>query len=206
MPLIRFVLVMSVAGKFSYLYRNNFGCNSDTITKPFTVYPYPYVNAGPDRFVLEGGQIQLESISYGHDLQYAWTPVQYLNNSSIPNPVVKSPATDMTYRLTVTARGGCISADEVLVKLLKFPIIPNTFTPNNDGINDTWRIDYLNSYPDNRVQVFTRSGTVVFESKGYNKPWDGTFKGKPLPFDTYYYIIEPGSGRDPITGYITILK
>ena len=185
---------------------NSFGCNSDTVTKPFTVYPYPYVNAGPDRFVLEGGQIQLESISYGNDLQYAWTPVQYLNNSSIPNPVVKSPATDMTYRLTVTARGGCISADEVLIKLLKFPSIPNTFTPNNDGINDTWRIDYLNSYPDNRVQIFTRSGTVIFESKGYSKPWDGTFKGKPLPFDTYYYIIEPGSGRDPITGYVTILK
>ena len=112
----------------------------------------------------------------------------------------------MTYRLTVTARGGCSLSDDVFVKLLKFPIIPNTFTPNNDGINDTWRIDYLNTYPNNVVQVFTRTGQLVFESRGYNTPWDGTIKGKPLPFDTYYYIIEPGNGRDPLTGYVTILK
>lgn len=112
----------------------------------------------------------------------------------------------MTYTLTVTARGGCSRSDDVFVKLLKFPKIPNTFTPNNDGINDTWRIDYLNTYPDNRVQVFTRTGQLVFESRGYNTPWDGTIKGKPLPFDTYYYIIEPGNGRDPLTGYVTIIK
>ena len=41
---------------------------------------------------------------------------------------------------------------------------------------------------------------------GYYKPWDGTKAGKPLPSDTYYYIIEPGEGRKPITGYITIMK
>jgi gliding motility-associated-like protein len=119
---------------------------------------------------------------------------------------VNKPLTDMTYRLTVTVRGGCSASDEVFVKLLKFPVIPNSFTPNNDGINDTWRIDYLNTYPNNRVQVFTRTGQQVFESRGYDKPWDGTLKGKPLPIDTYYYIIEPGNGRDPITGYVTILK
>ena len=101
---------------------------------------------------------------------------------------------------------GCQLSDDVFVKLLKFPAIPNTFTPNGDGINDQWRIDYLNSYPDNRVQIFTRAGNLIFESRGYNTPWDGTFKGKPMPFDTYYYIIEPGNGRDPITGYVTIIK
>jgi len=112
----------------------------------------------------------------------------------------------MTYTLTVTARGGCPTSDDVFVKLLKFPVIPNTFTPNGDNNHDKWVIDYLNTYPDNRVQVFTRTGQVVFESRGYNTPWDGTIKGKPLPFDTYYYIIEPGNGRDPITGYVTILR
>ena len=94
----------------------------------------------------------------------------------------------------------------MFVRLLKAPKIPNTFTPNNDGINDFWTIEYLNTYPDNRVQVFTRTGQLVFESRGYNKPWDGTKNGKPLPFDTYYYIIEPNNGRKPITGYVTIVK
>ncbi len=185
---------------------NTHGCNSDTITKMYTVYPYPHVNAGPDRFVLEGGQIQLETITFANDAQYNWTPSLYLTDSKIARPWVIKPLTDMTYRLTVTARGGCALSDDVYVKLLRFPVIPNTFTPNNDGINDTWRIDFLNTYPDNRVQIFTRGGNLVFQSRGYNTPWDGTVKGKPLPFDTYYYIIEPGSGRDPITGYVTILK
>ncbi|MBK7433908.1 MAG: PKD domain-containing protein [Chitinophagaceae bacterium] len=185
---------------------NSLGCNSDTITKPFTVYPYPKVNAGPDRFILEGGSIQIESVTYGNDLQFLWTPSLYLDNDKVAKPRVTRPLTDMTYILTVTARGGCAKSDDVFVKLLKFPVIPNTFTPNNDGINDTWRIDYLETYPDNWVQVFTRAGQKVFESRGYTKPWDGTIKGKPLPVDTYYYIIEPGSGRDPITGYVTIVK
>ena len=185
---------------------NSFGCNSDTTTKSFTVYPYPHVNAGPDRLVLEGGSTQLESVTFANDPNYSWTPNLYLTDSHIPKPRVISPKTDMTYRLTIIARGGCALSDDVFVKLLKFPVIPNTFTPNNDGINDTWRIDYLNTYPNNRIQIFTRAGQLVFESRGYNTPWDGTIKGKPLPFDTYYYIIEPGNGRDPLTGYVTILK
>lgn len=185
---------------------NSHGCNSDTLTKTFTVNPYPHVNAGPDRFILEGGQITLESVTFANDPQYLWTPNLYLLNNTVAQPRVIKPLTDMTYRLTVTARGGCARFDDVFVKLLKFPVIPNTFTPNNDGINDTWRIDYLNTYPDNRVQIFTRSGQLVFQSRGYNTPWDGTMKGKPLPLDTYYYIIEPGSGRDPVTGYVTIIK
>jgi len=185
---------------------NSLGCNSDTVTKPFVVYPYPKVNAGPDRFILEGGSIILETVLYGNNMQYLWTPSLYLDNNRIAKPRVSRPLTDMLYTLTVTAQGGCSKSDDVFVKLLKFPVIPNTFTPNNDGINDTWRIDYLDTYPENRVQVFTRTGQLVFESRGYSKPWDGTIKGKPLPVDTYYYIIEPGSGRDPITGYVTIVK
>ncbi len=185
---------------------NTLGCNSDTISKPFSVYPYPKVNAGPDKFVLEGGSVELEASAFAREPVYSWTPGDFLTDSKILRPRAVSPRTDMTYRLTVTGKGGCQLSDDVFVKLLKFPAIPNTFTPNGDGINDTWRIDYLNTYPNNRVQIFTRAGKLVFESKGYTTPWDGTLKGKPLPFDTYYYIIEPGNGRDAVTGYVTIIK
>ena len=164
------------------------------------------VNGGGTRSVLEGGTITLNATASGSQLQYLWSPPDNLSSTTVLNPVVTGSGSDRTYRLTVTALGGCIAADYVLVKILKFPVIPNTFTPNDDGINDTWVIDHLDTYPDCHVQVFNRYGQLVFESYGYTKPWDGSYKGKPTPWGTYYYVIEPGSGRKPITGYVTIIK
>jgi gliding motility-associated-like protein len=184
---------------------NSFGCNSDTPRKPFTVNPYPVVNAGEDRFVLEGGSILLKPMVTAIEPTYLWEPATYLNNNLIAQPT-SSPMEDITYKVTVTGRGSCSSSDVVFVKVLKGPKIPNTFSPNGDGINEKWTIEYLDTYPDNRVQVFTRVGQLVFESRGYKIPWNGTMNGKTLPIDTYYYIIEPGNGRKPLTGYVTILK
>jgi gliding motility-associated-like protein len=188
---------------------NSFGCVHD-ITKSFTVHPFPVVNAGRDSAILEGGQIVLTPTVTGNDLRYKWTgtltPLR-LNNDTILNPIA-SPTADITYTLTATARGGCLADDKVFIKVLKYPVIPNTFTPNNaDSRHSYWDIQYLNSYPSNKVQVFTRTGQLVFESRGYKTAWDGSnLQGKFLPFDTYYYVIEPGSGRAPITGYVTIVK
>jgi len=186
---------------------NSQGCNSDTLTQPFTVHPFPVVDAGPDRVVLEGGSVTMQPVVTGNDLQYLWSPATYLNNTNTATPTANIIMDDITYTLTVTGRGGCTApSDKVFIKVLKAPRIPNTFTPNGDGINETWLIDYLDTYPNCKVQVFTRTGQLVFESRGYKTPWNGTIGGKPLPFDTYYYVIEPGNGRAPMTGYVTIIK
>ncbi|WP_462254539.1 PKD domain-containing protein [Ferruginibacter sp.] len=186
---------------------NSLGCNSDTLTQQFTVNAYPVVDAGPDGIVLEGGSFTMKPVITGNNLQYLWSPATYLNNTNTATPTASNMLDDITYQLVVTARGGCAAPpDFVFVKVLKAPKVPNTFTPNNDGINDFWLIDYLDTYPNCKVQVFTRTGQLVFESRGYKKPWNGTIGGKPLPFDTYYYIIEPENGRKPITGYVTIVK
>ena len=185
---------------------NSHGCYSDTLTKSITVHPYPAVDAGADRFVLEGGTVFMKIFVTGSNLQYLWTPSLYLNNARIANPRSMDIRNDITYTLTVTSTGDCTASDNVFIKVLKIPKVPNTFTPNNDGINDFWEIQYLEDYPNNHVQVFTRSGQLVFESRGYYKAWNGMYKGKSLAADTYYYILEPGSGRDPFTGFVTIIK
>jgi gliding motility-associated-like protein len=134
-----------------------------------------------------------------------WEPGLYLNNNTIAEPV-STPLQDISYKVTVSNAGGCNSTDIVLVKILKGPNIPNTFSPNGDGINEKWIIEYLSTYPNCKVKVFTRQGQLVFESRGYKSPWNGTLNGMTLPFVTYYYIIEPENGRKPLTGYVTIVK
>lgn len=185
---------------------NSHGCKSESLSKSLTVYPYPIVNAGPDRTVLEGGTITIQASAIGTNLQYLWTPAQYLNDQKLLQPKLVDAKFDILYTLYVTGPGGCKTSDNMFVHVLKTPSIPNTFSPNGDGINDAWTIQYLDEYKNSHTQVFTRTGQKVFENRGLYKPWNGTYKGKTLPMDTYYYIIEPGNGRDPVTGFVTIIK
>jgi gliding motility-associated-like protein len=208
-PSFTYVHPDSVEYNIRFYTVNIYGCNSDTINRLFKVYPNPSVYAGEDKMILQDAKITLNPVASGVELQYLWSPNLYFinGNNTVKNAVAIGIKDDITYTLTVTARGGCKRHDDVYIKILKPPYIPNTFSPNDDGINDKWLISYLNDYPDCRVEVFTRAGQFVFRSsKGYGAAWDGKRNGKPLPFDTYYYVIEPGFGRDPITGYVTLLK
>jgi gliding motility-associated-like protein len=189
----------------SFFVTGSNGCLSDTLNTRFKVYPYPDVQSGGDQFVLEGNSITLPATINGNDVSFIWTPAQYLNNPTLLNPIC-TPTDDITYTLLATSEGGCRREERVKVTVLKVPGIPNTFSPNNDGINDKWVIKYLEQYPYAKVQVFTRTGQLVFESLGYKNAWDGRFNGKALPVDTYYFVIEPESGRKPVTGYVTIIK
>ncbi|WP_186461763.1 gliding motility-associated C-terminal domain-containing protein [Mucilaginibacter pallidiroseus] len=83
--------------------------------------------------------------------------------------------------------------------------LTNTFTPNNDGINDFWLIRNVDKYTDALVQVYDRSGLQVFQSRGYAKPFDGIFRGKTLPSGTYYYVITLDRGCK-VSGNVTILR
>ncbi len=183
------------------------GCKSAIATRQVTINPLPTVNAGLDQVVLEGGQVQIKaSVSGSSAYKYSWTPGTWLNDTTALQPI-SMPQADITYTITVTGAGNCTASDEVVVKLLKGLVIPNAFTPNGDGINDKWVIEYLESYPGSVVNIFDRYGKIVFTSKatGYIS-WDGTVSGKPLPIGTYYYIIDPKNGRKALTGSVTILR
>jgi len=85
--------------------------------------------------------------------------------------------------------------------------VPNAITPNGDGVNDTWIIDQIEIYPEVKVEIYNRWGELIFHApKGYTKPWDGTFKGRELPIDSYHYVIDLNNGRDVVTGSITIIR
>ena len=67
--------------------------------------------------------------------------------------------------------------------------IPNVFSPNGDGINDTWEIPNLNRIPEATIVIYNRKGTLIFKSKGYSQPWDGTLNGSKLESGTFDYVI-----------------
>ena len=78
------------------------------------------------------------------------------------------------------------------------------FSPNGDGINDGWVVEDIELFPNNVVQIFNRSGKLVFKKKGYDNTFEGTFKGKKLPVGPYIYIIDLGNGSQPTRGWIYI--
>ncbi len=86
------------------------------------------------------------------------------------------------------------------------PVIPNAFTPNGDGFNDTWNIKYIDFYPNCTVTIFNRWGQNVYSSIGYGIPWNGTYRGAALPTSTYYYIIDLKNGLRALSGFVVIIR
>lgn len=89
--------------------------------------------------------------------------------------------------------------------------IPTAFTPNADGANDTWRIlaptDISGAdFADAEIRVYDKRGTVVYGASGFNSTWDGTYQGKLLPVDTYYYTIELKQRQKRYKGIVAILR
>jgi len=84
--------------------------------------------------------------------------------------------------------------------------VSNTFTPNGDGINDTWEIKYIYLYPKCTVEVYNRNGNKILYSLGYPTAWDGKYNGTALQTGTYYYIVNLNNGTKPVTGSITIIR
>lgn len=96
------------------------------------------------------------------------------------------------FELTVTDNDTLTNKDQVTVTLFDGPIaqnIPRYFTPNNDGVNDTWIWSNIELYENSRLVIFNRFGQKIFETDSYQNNWNGMVDGKPLQEDAYYYSI-----------------
>lgn len=191
--------------KMTLAVKNDFGCANQN-EWPVEVFSLPVVDAGPDQFILLGRSTQLNASVSQDVVSLIWTPQTYLSNANIPNPAVNGPAFDIRYAISVSNANNCKATDTVQVKLLRTIQVPNVFSPNGDGINDVWNVRFLADYPGCIVDIFDRYGKQVFHSVGYNKPWDGTRGGTPIPVGVYYYIITPKNGAPTVNGSVTVLR
>lgn len=97
-------------------------------------------------------------------------------------------------------------SDPVAMTVVPQVAVPNAFTPNGDGVNDRWEIQSIGSFPDCLVKIYNRYGKLIYQSRGYQIPWDGTVSGMRAPASTYYYVIDIGFKNNVLSGYVTLLR
>lgn len=163
------------------------GANTGSNQLTINVHPYITISAGPYTNIPFGGSTQLKGSG---GVTYSWAPTETLDNPNIANPIA-TPLGATTYTLTATSVEGCRFFSDVIVNVLDSIFVPNTFTPNSDGVNDTWEIKLIEFFPKAEITVFDRWGQIVFKTIGYpnSARWDGTRNGTQLPASTYYYTI-----------------
>jgi gliding motility-associated-like protein len=169
-------------------------CFTDTATITVTVVPLPTVTVGRDTTIMVGVSFPLRP-AYSADItQYKWSPSDYLSCTNCPNPIT-TPLKGILYTITVTNSLGCTASDQQQISLIcnsEGVFIPNTFTPNGDGVNDVFYPRGQGIRAVRYLRIFNRWGQLVFERTNFNTDdrsagWDGTYKGQKLPGDVFVY-------------------
>lgn len=190
-------------------------CIADTQKVRLTVNALPLVDAGSDERIVAGGSVTLQAS--GTNINHlVWSPDSLLSCSTCYSPIAK-PAMTTTYYLTAYSAKGCIATDSVTVHVLcdgSQLFIPNTFTPNGDGLNDYFypRSEGISSIAS--FSIYNRWGELLFnrEAMAVNDEqagWDGTAKGQKLAPDVYVYVIIAScrSGEQiSLKGDVTIMR
>lgn len=191
--------------RYGVVVSNAFNC-SDTAYSRIAVVKLPIVQAGPDRIIVAGKSIVLNGSISGPYANFVWAPPTYINNINTLNPTINPPSA-FAYYLTAQALGNCGTvADTMYVKIYSGIYIPNAFTPNGDGKNDTWNIPVLEAYPLHQLTIYNRYGQAVFSGKQSFSGWNGQYKGRDMPIGAYTYVIDLKNGTPPIKGTVLLVR
>ena len=171
-------------------------CFSDTLYQHVLVEPYPTVNVGPDIKVLSGASVYLKADTT-HAVSISWSPRTGLMCYECDNPVAKVEG-KITYIAEARNRLGCKTTDDITITVgcdASTFFMPNTFTPNGDGLNDIYSPRGRGIQEINYFKLFNRWGELLFEAKSFpcNDPkygWNGMYQSELMKADVYVYILE----------------
>ena len=79
------------------------------------------------------------------------------------------------------------------------------FSPNDDGVDDEWKVEGMETCSNCQVMIYTRHGQLVFSAKPYRNNWNAGFRGQPLPQGAYYFVIKRPNFKD-VTGSISLIR
>ncbi len=196
---------------------SNHGCK-DTVSKQLNLTPRP--SAGFAYSISSGVNVGttvnfVDTSSYSNSWTWSFGDSQG-NGSTLQNPSTIY-YDNGTYVITqVVSDGyGCSDTAKAVIKINNITneistLIPNAISPNGDGKNDVWKLDFLSLlYPNASIEIYNRWGENVYVSEGsYTNPWDGTYKGQALPVGTYYYVLKlnDANNTEPFKGGILLIR
>jgi gliding motility-associated-like protein len=175
-------LTVQEEGQYSIMVQDG-PCQS-TQSAQVQMWEVPELELGPDLTVCANEVVALSAGEESSVFQYLW-------NTGEESPSIEI---DWSGWITCIKSNVCGQAiDSVLVEWMDCEtqlFIPNSFSPNGDGVNEVWRVVGMNA-SDLRIQIFDRWGLLVFESTGTEQPWLGDHQGGTtyVPSDVYHYVI-----------------
>jgi len=173
------------------------------------VFKYPTIDLGPKVVTIPvGSSYQINGIGSADIDSINWAPTIGLSCASCLSPLA-SPISTTTYVVKVENNGGCITADSIRIIVTcdgKNLFVPNTFSPNGDGMNDWFYVQGKGLTTIQSLRIFNRWGQLVFEKINFapnaeQDGWDGNFNGRKAPVDVYIYTIEVVCENSQVVAY-----
>jgi gliding motility-associated-like protein len=168
-----------------------------------------------DVFVVEeGSHIILDPVISPTPKTISWSPADFLNCEDCLSPEISATSQDLTYTIYLTDDQGCIYTRQINVDVKERDVeivVPNIFSPNGDGRNDTWDINLYNSEIVEELSIYDRWGNLVFITKPSSDQstvsWDGKMNGQGILSGVYVYKLTLNEGPGKIkylSGDITV--
>ena len=210
-------------GTFPITYTDN-RCLDDGYTRQLTFVEQPVVKITPQYpdFCLESDSLKLvASVNGSHNGDFLWAITSNSGSVGVDNdqdnkqlypPETFDPLEIYTFMVTVyDAYGVCPAADTSVAFEGKACVynIPNVISPNGDGKNDKFQIQFIESFPSTRLRIYNRWGNVIFEQDDYDRYQEetgGWAPDKDLAPGVYFYELSIPYANKIETGNLTILE
>jgi gliding motility-associated-like protein len=168
------------AGNYSVEVTDTNGCKA---TKKFTVQssaPASNIDAVINDFSENNNSITITYTDNGGDYIFSINGINYQEDPLFTNISAGE------YTISVKDKNGCLPTPSKVIYVLDYP---KFFTPNGDGINDTWVIKNIKTKPNSTINIYDRFGKLLKQLDSNSNGWNGTFNGENLPSADYWFVL-----------------